>query len=67
MRRFTDVIFASLWLILTAPLFLLIAILIKLDSAGPVFYTPRMAGKDGKEFTLLRFRTMPTDISDGRE
>lgn len=63
MRRLIDVIFATLWLIITAPLFILIAILIKLDSAGSIFYSPRMVGKDGEEFILLRFRTMSTDIS----
>jgi lipopolysaccharide/colanic/teichoic acid biosynthesis glycosyltransferase len=63
MRRLIDVIFAMLWLIITAPLFILIAILIKIDSAGSIFYSPRMIGKDGKEFILLRFRTMSTDIS----
>lgn len=63
MRRLIDVIFATLWLIITAPLFILIAILIRLDSTESIFYSPRMVGKDGKEFLLLRFRTMSTDIS----
>ena len=67
MRRLIDIVFSTFWLIITAPLFILIAILIKLDSAGAIFYSAPMVGKDGKEFILLRFRTMPTDISTGRD
>jgi lipopolysaccharide/colanic/teichoic acid biosynthesis glycosyltransferase len=63
MRRLIDVMFATLWLIITAPLFILIAILIRLDSPGSILYSPRMVGKDGKEFILLRFRTMSANIS----
>ena len=63
MRRVIDVIFATLWLLITAPLFSLIGILIKLDSAGSIFYSAKMVGKEGKEFMLLRFRTMPTAFS----
>lgn len=37
---------------------LIIAILIKLDSRGPILYTPQMIGKDGEQFRLFRFRTM---------
>ena len=56
-----DLMFAALWLIIAAPLILVIAILIKLDSPGPALYVPQMVGKDGKLFRLFRFRTMRTD------
>ena len=58
MRRLIDFLVAALFLIITAPSVLLIAILIKLDSPGPIFYTPRMVGYQGKVFSLFRFRTM---------
>lgn len=45
-------------LIFFAPLFLILAILIKLDSTGPVFYSHERVGKNGKPFRLLKFRSM---------
>jgi len=45
-------------LIILSPLFLIIAILIKLDSEGPVFYRGERVGKDGKPFRIFKFRTM---------
>ena len=58
MRRSIDIVFAIFWLIITTPVFVLIAILIRLDSPGSVFYSPQMAGHHGKKFALFRFRTM---------
>lgn len=58
MRRLIDIVFAIFWLIITTPVFVLIAILIRVDSPGSVFYTPQMAGHHGKKFALFRFRTM---------
>jgi lipopolysaccharide/colanic/teichoic acid biosynthesis glycosyltransferase len=60
MRRFVDVLVAILFLILTLPVMMILAMLIKFDSPGPVLYTPRMVGKNGKVFSLFRFRTMLT-------
>jgi lipopolysaccharide/colanic/teichoic acid biosynthesis glycosyltransferase len=53
-----DLVFAMLGLILFLPLLLLIAILIKIDSSGPVLYDPVMMGQYGRLFRLCRFRTM---------
>ena len=62
MRRAIDVAVSVVCLTIFLPIFLLVAVLIKLDSAGPVFYKPRMIGRYGRAFSLYRFRT----ISDGR-
>ena len=46
-KRLCDWVFASFWLILATPLLLVIAILIKLDSPGPILYKPQMIGQSG--------------------
>lgn len=56
-----DVVFAVLALIVLAPVFLLIAILIKLDSEGPVFYRGIRTGQYGRPFRIFKFRTMIVD------
>ena len=58
MKRGIDVVFALAWLLLTAPLMLVIALLIKLESSGSVLYSQLMVGQHGKVFSLFRFRTM---------
>jgi len=58
MKRATDIVFALVWLVLMGPLMIMIALLIKLESQGNVFYNPTMVGYKGKLFTLYRFRTM---------
>lgn len=55
-----DKLFATVFLVLLAPLFLLIAIAIKLDSRGPVFYCPVRIGRSGKPFKVFKFRSMRT-------
>lgn len=58
MKRTFDVVAAGLGLILLSPLLAAIAIAIKLDDGGPVFYRALRAGKDGVPFRLYKFRTM---------
>jgi Undecaprenyl-phosphate glucose phosphotransferase len=53
-----DKVFAASALIFLSPLFLLIALLIKLDSPGPVFYCPIRIGKAGRPFKIIKFRSM---------
>ncbi len=75
-KRIFDLTFATLGLILSLPLWLIIAIAIKLDSPGPVIFKQERVGKDGKIFTMYKFRTMykdtpkfsyaPSDKSDPR-
>jgi exopolysaccharide biosynthesis polyprenyl glycosylphosphotransferase len=57
-KRTFDLIIAALAIALLFPLWFLIALLIKLDSKGPVFYTQERVGMDGRLFLLYKFRTM---------
>ncbi|MCX7994752.1 MAG: exopolysaccharide biosynthesis polyprenyl glycosylphosphotransferase [candidate division WOR-3 bacterium] len=57
-RRVIDVIISLLFLLIFLPFFIIIALAIKLDSRGPVIYKQKRCGKDGKEFTLYKFRSM---------
>jgi exopolysaccharide biosynthesis polyprenyl glycosylphosphotransferase len=62
LQRVLSVLLAAIGLILLAPLFGAIALLIKRDSAGPVFFVQERIGKDGRKFSLVKFRTMhPVD------
>ncbi|MGC2696400.1 MAG: sugar transferase [Candidatus Angelobacter sp.] len=60
LKRICDVLLCSLMLVVTAPAFLLIAVLLKLESPGPVFYRSHRVGKKGRIFTFYKFRTMVT-------
>lgn len=63
-KRIFDIIAASVCLILTSPLFLVISILIKLDSSGRILYAAPRVGSD-REFTFYKFRTMYSHLSVG--
>ncbi len=58
MKRFLDIVIASIGLIILSPVFLVISILIKIESPGPVFFGHKRIGKNGKEFKLWKFRSM---------
>ena len=60
-KRGIDILFSLFGLIFLWPIFLVIAVLIKLDSPGPVFFRQKRAGKDGKVFTFYKFRNMVKD------
>jgi len=60
-KRLFDLAFSGLALALTSPLFLLIALAVKLDSPGPVFYAQERVGLHGRRFKLYKFRTMVKD------
>ncbi|MBI4495196.1 MAG: sugar transferase, partial [Chloroflexi bacterium] len=60
-KRAFDLVVASVLLGLNLPVLLLAALLIKLESPGPVFHRARRVGKDGKLFTLYKLRTMLVD------
>jgi exopolysaccharide biosynthesis polyprenyl glycosylphosphotransferase len=57
-KRSLDVVLAGIGLVLLAPLFAWIAIRLKLESSGPVFYKHERVGLNGKPFRLIKFRTM---------
>jgi exopolysaccharide biosynthesis polyprenyl glycosylphosphotransferase len=60
--RVVSMVVAVIGLVVCAPILGLIALLVKLDSRGPVFFTQYRAGRDGQPFGLIKFRTMhPTD------
>jgi len=60
-KRLFDIVASSMGLILCSPFLLAIAIWIKLDSPGPVFYRGKRAGRGGKPFGIFKFRSMVTD------
>ena len=60
-KRLLDVVFSALMLIVLLPVLLLIALLIKLDSKGPVIFQQKRVGKGKKYFNIYKFRTMRTD------
>ncbi|OQA16720.1 MAG: UDP-glucose:undecaprenyl-phosphate glucose-1-phosphate transferase [bacterium ADurb.Bin363] len=66
-KRAIDIIISSLALILLSPLFLIISILIKLDSRGPVFFSQIRAGLNGRKFKMYKFRTMELNAEEKLE
>ena len=63
-KRGIDIALSSAALIILSPLFLILAVLIKLTSAGPVFYRQTRCGRGGRRFTLLKFRSMVDNAHD---
>ena len=61
MKRLFDIVASSIGLVLFSPLLAAIAVWIKLDSPGPVFYRGKRAGRGGKPFYIFKFRSMVTD------
>ena len=57
-KRAFDIVVSFLGLILLSPFLLLVALLIKISSRGPVFYQQERVGLDGQEFKIVKFRTM---------
>lgn len=61
LKRILDIVSSLLLLILFLPLFFIIAILIKINSKGPVFFLQKRCGKNGREYNMYKFRTMVKD------
>ena len=61
LKQFVDVVTACIGLLITAPVMALLAIAIKIDSQGPVFYRQQRVGRFGDFFTMYKFRTMRDD------
>jgi exopolysaccharide biosynthesis polyprenyl glycosylphosphotransferase len=65
-KRVFDIAFSSVVLLLLSPVLLAVAIAIKLDSPGPVFYSSERVGKKGRVFRCVKFRTMVSDAEQQR-
>lgn len=63
-KRLSDIVVSSAAIVLLAPLFILIALGVKLSSAGPAIYRQRRYGLDGKEITVYKFRSLRV-VEDG--
>ena len=66
-KRFFDIIVSLIMLILLSPVFLILAVAIKLDSKGPVFYRQIRMTQYGKEFRIHKFRSMVTGADKGSQ
>ncbi|MBN8488002.1 MAG: sugar transferase [Burkholderiales bacterium] len=64
-KRLLDLVVSALSLLLLAPLMLLIALAIRMDSAGPVFFRQERVGRAGRLFRIHKFRTMRLDAEQG--
>ncbi|WP_330998174.1 sugar transferase [Devosia faecipullorum] len=64
LKRIFDIAFAFAALAALAPLFILVALAIKLSDRGPVFFTQPRVGKDGKSFQIIKFRSMYVEACD---
>lgn len=64
-KRLIDVAAAAFGLLLLSPLFLLIAVWVKVDSPGPVFFRQQRVGRHGRLFRIYKFRTMTVDVHPG--
>ena len=63
-KRTSDIVLSALAIFVSSPLLLLIAIIIKLESRGPVIFRQERAGLDGKGFEMYKFRSMRVDAED---
>ncbi len=63
-KRFYDIILALIILVITAPFWPLIGLIIKLESPGPVFFRQKRVGRNNKIFMIVKFRTMVTENND---
>jgi len=57
-KRFLDLVISIITLVCISPVFVIIALIVKLDSKGPVFFKQTRVGLNSKEFTIYKFRTM---------
>ena len=60
-KRISDIVMSLIGLILTSPILLITAIAIKIEDRGPVFFKQKRCTKDGREFDILKFRSMIVD------
>jgi len=63
-KRCFDLLVGSFFMICALPIFLLVSVLVKMGSTGPVFFTQTRVGEGGRTFRMLKFRTMHTDMCE---
>ena len=66
-KRVIDVVCSFVGVLVLSPLFVVIAIIIKITSKGPVFFSQRRVGKNGKEFDMYKFRSMVINAEELKE
>ena len=66
-KRLIDVVCSFLGVLVLSPLFIIIAIIIKMTSKGPVFFSQKRVGKNGKEFDMYKFRSMVINAEELKE
>ena len=66
-KRIFDIFVSALMLVILSPLFLILAIAIKIDSKGPVFYRQERVTQYGKSFRIFKFRSMVVDADKGSQ
>lgn len=66
-KRILDIVLSLIGIVILIPIYLIIAIAIKLDSKGPVIFKQIRIGKDRKEFTIYKFRTMVVSAESKRK
>lgn len=66
-KRVIDVVCSFIGVLVLSPLFIIIAIIIKFTSKGPVFFSQRRVGRDGKEFKMYKFRSMVVNAEELKE
>jgi len=64
LKRGFDLVFSILGLVILSPLLLLLALMVKTDSRGPALYKQERIGRDGRRFTMLKFRSMQADAEN---
>ena len=66
-KRIMDIIFSSLGIVILLPVYIILSIMIKLDSKGPILFKQVRVGKDRKDFVIYKFRTMVVSAESKRE
>lgn len=66
-KRLIDVVCSFMGVIVLSPLFIIISIIIKTTSKGPVFFSQKRVGKNGKEFDMYKFRSMVVNAEELKE
>lgn len=66
-KRLMDIILSLIGIVILSPVFIILSIWIKMDSNGPAVFKQIRVGKDGKDFTIYKFRTMVVDAEKKKE